>query len=617
MCATVAVLIIRGTTAENLIFVCLGIFSAALIGLTVLNALRPLVTGETRQPEMVGSRTRAALEREKNLVLRSIKELEFDHAMGKVSDSDYEEMASRLRSRAVRLLQELDNTTSGYRELIERELAKRLARAGGRVDSVAPAGTVATADALATADAMTTADGMARSDGVAQGFSPAFDEAATCDSCGATNDSDARFCKNCGTKLAAALVLMLASIARIGVIVSLFAAPAFAQFQMPDPKEMSGIPRPVTDLQPGHVSVRLIRGQLSNNIQGHPVEMHAGGKVLTVETDENGRAEFSGVAAGTTAKAVAVVDGERLESQEFPWPSDGGIRLMLVATPEGDTAAPPALEPVAGNVVFGDQTRVIIEPSEDSLQVYYLLDIQNTARAPVNPSSPVILDMPTGALSTTVLGGAPQAVARGDRVTITGPFAPGRTSVEVAYRMPTSDGGVTLHQRLPVSVPGLAVLMKKSGESTLQSPQLPNVQEREFEGDRYILGQGPAIAAGGTLTLNISGLPHHSPVPRRIALVLAVLTAAAGFWAAARRPSQRGDAARVKQLTSKREKIFNELVRLEQQKRTGAIDAARYAERRPALIAQLERVYRDLDAEGGQGRLPRTAVARGNPGAAA
>ena len=47
--------------------------------------------------------------------------------------------------------------------------------------------------------------------------------------------------------------------------------------------------------------------------------MHAGGKVLsTVKTDENGRAEFSGVAPGTTVKAVATVDGERLESQEFP-----------------------------------------------------------------------------------------------------------------------------------------------------------------------------------------------------------------------------------------------------------------------------------------------------------
>ena len=126
---------------------------------------------------------------------------------------------------------------------------------------------------------------------------------------------------------------------------------------------MSGIPRPVTDLPAGHVSVRLIRGQLSNNIQGHPVEMHAGGKVLTVKTDENGRAEFSGVAAGTTVKAVAVVDGERLESQEFPWPGDSGIRVMLVATPKGGGEPPPVFQPVTGNVAFGDQTRIIIDPA--------------------------------------------------------------------------------------------------------------------------------------------------------------------------------------------------------------------------------------------------------------
>ena len=79
---------------------------------------------------MVGSRTRVALEREKNLLLRSIKELEFDRAMGKVAEGDYEEMVGRLRSRAVRLLQQLDNTSSGYRELIERELASRLVKAG-------------------------------------------------------------------------------------------------------------------------------------------------------------------------------------------------------------------------------------------------------------------------------------------------------------------------------------------------------------------------------------------------------------------------------------------------------------------------------------------------------
>jgi hypothetical protein len=583
-CATAAVFIIRGTSPANVIFVCLAIFAAALVGLGALRTLRPLVTGEVHEPEMVGNQTRVAIEREKNLVLRSIKELEFDHAMGKIAEGDYEEMVARLRSRAVRLLKQLDSAGSGYRELIERELASRLVKLGS-----------ARAEALdhreeeqrTESQELAVAQGLGHS-AVAQGFSPVT---GTCATCGTVNDEDARFCKQCGTKLLALLFAILT-----------LAAPAFAQFQMPDPKEMAGIPRPVTDLPDGHISVRLIRGQLSNNIQGHPVELHAGSKIITVKTDENGRAEFSGVGAGTSVKAVAIVDGERLESQEFPAPKQGGIRLMLVATPKGDSSPPPVVQPQTGNVVFGDQTRVIIDWTDDALQVYYVLDIQNSARVPVNPPSALILEMPTGASQTTVLAGAPQVVARGDRVTMTGPFAPGKTDVQVAYRYPLSDGAASISQTLPVPVGSMAVLMKKVGEMRFTSPQLPAQQEREFEGERYILAQGPPLGAGATLALEISGLPHHSPVPRRIAVTLALLMLGGGLWAAMRVPPQGANTARAKQLTGRRERIFNDLIRLEQQRRAGSLDAARYAERRQALIAQLERVYRDLDAEGGQGR---------------
>jgi hypothetical protein len=396
------------------------------------------------------------------------------------------------------------------------------------------------------------------------------------------------------------LALLLACLFPFFFSLFTFIAPASAQFQMPDPKEMSGIPRPVTDLPAGRVSVRLIRGQLSNNIQGHPVEIVGGAKPIVVTTDENGRAEFSGVAPGTPVRAVATVDGERLESQEFPWPGDVGIRLMLVATPAGGSAPPPVFQPQPGNVVFGEQTRVIIDHADAALQVYYILDIRNTARAPVNPPSAVVVNMPSGAVSASVLSGAPQAVALGDHVSITGPFASGQTEVQLAYQLPVSSGDVTFEQTLPLAVPGLAVLMKKVGDISLRSPQLPDVQERVFEGERYILAQGPALPAGTALAVTVSGLPHHSPWPRRIALTLALVVLGAGFWAAGRRPSPAVNAARIKQLSAKREKLFSELIRLEQQRRSGTIDAARFAERRPALLAQLERVYRDMDAEGGQ-----------------
>jgi hypothetical protein len=306
------------------------------------------------------------------------------------------------------------------------------------------------------------------------------------------------------------------------------------------------------------------------------------------------------VAAGTPVKAVATVDGERLESQEFPWPGDSGIRLMLVATPKGSDGPPPVFQSRPGKVVLGDQTRVIIDHADDGLQVYYLLDFRNNATTPVDPPSAVVINMPARAASATVLAGAPQAVSLGDHITVTGPFAPGQTEVQVAFRLPVTSGEETFEQTLPLSVPGIAVLMRKAGDISLSSPQLPQVQERAIQGDTYILAQGPSIPAGAPLAITVSGLPHHSPWPRRVALTLAIAMLGVGFWAASRRPLPGSNAGRIKQLTGKREKIYGELVRLEQQRRAGSVDAAKYAERRPALMAQLERVYRDLDAEGGQ-----------------
>ena len=55
-----------------------------------------------------------------------------------------------------------------------------------------------------------------------------------------------------------------------------------------------------------NVSVRLIRGDFSNNITDFPVEMQAGGKSRTVKTDDSGRAEFRNLPVGENLKFVAV-----------------------------------------------------------------------------------------------------------------------------------------------------------------------------------------------------------------------------------------------------------------------------------------------------------------------
>src|SRR3954470_3870254 len=120
-----------------------------------------------------------------------------------------------------------------------------------------------------------------------------------------------------------------------------FAAAAFAQ--MPDPRAMSGVPLPVGDLAPGTVTARVIRGQLSNPVEGVTVEL-AGGAAKSAKTDSAGRATFTGVATGTRVKVHVTLGSETVESQEFQVPTNGGIRVMLVAA-DPNAGKTPAQSP--------------------------------------------------------------------------------------------------------------------------------------------------------------------------------------------------------------------------------------------------------------------------------
>ena len=137
--------------------------SPAAVGIAALRTFGPLLgLTSVNAPQIFGGRTRVALEREKALVLRTIKELEFDRAMGKVSEKDFTDMSARLRARAARLIRQLD-AGAGYRDQIEKEMEKRVGAARATTTPVK----------------------------------------GLCRSCGTQNDQDARFCKRCGHVLGA------------------------------------------------------------------------------------------------------------------------------------------------------------------------------------------------------------------------------------------------------------------------------------------------------------------------------------------------------------------------------------------------------------------------------
>ena len=126
LAATATVIVATGQSPANIIILSLTVVSVSFVGLGAYRMLSPLVSDQPETPMTIGGRTRVALEREKTLVLRSIKELEFDFAMGKIAKADFDEMSGRLRARALGLMRQLD-AGGGYREQIAKEVEERLA----------------------------------------------------------------------------------------------------------------------------------------------------------------------------------------------------------------------------------------------------------------------------------------------------------------------------------------------------------------------------------------------------------------------------------------------------------------------------------------------------------
>jgi hypothetical protein len=393
---------------------------------------------------------------------------------------------------------------------------------------------------------------------------------------------------------------------RVGVVLVLVIASvtAFAQ-QMPDPSQMAGVPLPAPELPNGTVVVRLMRETIGNNIVGHAVQVIAAGKELPGTTGQDGRAQFTGLAPGAAVVATAIVDGETLRSREFTVPERGGVRVALIAGIAAAAARDKAARDAAakeparrGIVVFGGESRIILEFQDDNLQVFYLLDVMNAARTPIDTGAPLELVLPDAAAGAALMeGSSTRATVRGDRVLITGPFPPGKTSVQLGYRLAYSGDSVQLKQTWPAVMDELFVAMEKVGQVKVASPQFTAQQEAQASGQPFIMATGGRLNAGDTLTLDLTGLPHRSTTLRNIAIVLGAVILVAGIWAGVAAP--RIKANRTVALEAKREKLFGELVHLEEQQRSGHLGEAKYQARRQSLVSQLERVLADLERAGG------------------
>jgi hypothetical protein len=382
---------------------------------------------------------------------------------------------------------------------------------------------------------------------------------------------------------------------------------AFAQVgpNMPDPSLINGKAIPAPELPNATVTVRVVRENVGNNVPNQPVKVTQGSVTRSATTDDQGRAQFKELPAGSNWKAETTVDGETITSDAFTVPDAGGLRVILIAglakaAERKQQEEKKALEEPAakGIVVLGGDTRVLMQFRDDALQVFYVLDIVNNARTRVDTGGPLIIDLPRAAAGAgTLEGSSPTATVTGNRLTVVGPFAPGTTTVQVGYQLRYDSRNFQFEQKFPAALQQVTVGVQKVGDLAISSPQF--LQTRDLQTDDgivFLIGSGAALPAGGTLSLTLSNLPIHSRVPRYVALGLAGAVIALGIWLSVSTGRQRRDNRSA--LRARRDALMKELENLEVRRRAGSINAERYDTQRQRVVTELEQIYGELDDAG-------------------
>lgn len=137
---------------------------------------------------------RAALIDEKNALLRAIKDIAYEHAVGKLSDADFERLDRAYRHRAKEVLRKLDEDLAPYLERAEKIVEARLeGSSGGKGKKRKKLGARRDCPSCGTSNA---------GDAVHCKECGARIEPRACPACGTENDADAKFCKKCATPLA-------------------------------------------------------------------------------------------------------------------------------------------------------------------------------------------------------------------------------------------------------------------------------------------------------------------------------------------------------------------------------------------------------------------------------
>ena len=175
--------------------VILGVIALFWASLRVLSGDAPL-SAELEALE-ASQRGVPALVSRKKMLLRALKDLDNERAVGKLDEADFEQVSGTYRDELRRVLAEIDETAAPHRARAEELARAHLERAGLAAEAEGDAASDAEGDADDASEAPAETDGTAPA--------PETDaERRRCAACEASNEPDAKFCKGCGSPLSAA-----------------------------------------------------------------------------------------------------------------------------------------------------------------------------------------------------------------------------------------------------------------------------------------------------------------------------------------------------------------------------------------------------------------------------
>ncbi len=185
--------------APTLVFLSCGL-AAAFSGYVMLKMAAALsddtleVTGRVRDLE------RERLEHEKSLVLQGIKELEADHAVGKVDQADYAHLRKTAEARALEIIQALRKSDDYWAYEAERLVQKKLGKQATTGEPTAEDSDAWRAEDRATRERRAALGALFDDRPVEFEVVEIGDEKALlqCTGCDTKNSNDGRYCVGCG-----------------------------------------------------------------------------------------------------------------------------------------------------------------------------------------------------------------------------------------------------------------------------------------------------------------------------------------------------------------------------------------------------------------------------------